>query len=96
LKANEKFLKCSDILIKATDQPTWCASIPPNVVHNRVPGPDFKVTRRGYLPYQHPSLARASDGLKILRNHNEEMEKERMISEQEDAVDAAFEKEYKA
>ncbi len=29
-----------------------------------------------------------------MREHNEEMEKERMISEREDAVEAAFEKEY--
>ena len=96
LKFNEKFLNCSDILIKATDLPTWCASVPPEVVQNRVPGPDFKVTKRGYLAYQHPALTRASAGLKTLREHNEEMEKERMISEREDEVDAAIEKEYEA
>ncbi len=61
-----------------------------------MPGPDFKVTKRGYLPYQHPSLTRASAGLKTLREHYEKMEKERKISEREDAVDATFEKEYEA
>jgi len=34
--------------------------------------------------------------LKTLRKHNEEKEKERKISEREDAVDAAFEKDYEA
>jgi hypothetical protein len=45
-----------------------------------VPGPDFKGTKRSYLPYQHPSITRASAGLKTLREHNEEMEEERKIS----------------
>ena len=69
LVANKQWLMQAKVLMRAVLKPTWEAPHPPTLVESRVPGPDFAVTRRGYLPYQHPALTRTVAGLATLKEH---------------------------
>jgi hypothetical protein len=60
LKANKLHLHYFDILIKATDLPTWYAIASPVLAESRVSRPEFWMTRNGYLPNQHPVLTRTA------------------------------------
>ena len=96
LKKNMRHLECADILMEAISKPTWEASSPPTVVAARIPGEDFEVTRRGYLPYQHPKLTSDASGVATIKEHleKEAMEKKRVAIE--DAAEAAHIQAYQA
>jgi hypothetical protein len=93
LRMNQKDLVCGDILVKATRGEEWYASTPPTLVESRVPGPDFKVTRRGYLPYQHPALTQTSAGVATLKDHMEGMKR---VQERKNRVDTHYQEDYEA
>ena len=90
LRRNMKYLLCQAILTKAISEPTWEACTPPTLVASRVPEEDFKVTRRGYLPYQNPKLTSDASGVATLKEHLEKEEKIQKRAAIEDAAEAAF------
>ena len=68
LKRNEEFLQCGEMLVAATEKDTWEAKQPPDVVPSRVPGKDFKLTRRCALPYQNPKLSRGASNMETVQD----------------------------
>jgi hypothetical protein len=68
LRMNHKDLVCGGIIIHATRGGEWYASTSSKVVESIVPGPVFKVKKRGYLPYQDPTLTQTSARVATLKD----------------------------